>query len=215
MPREAIAEDQASERLERAGIMRAPPLPLIELAGVEKVYRMGKVDYRALRGVDLSIAAGRDGGGRRAVGERQVDDPEHDHGDRPADGRDGHRRRAAPRRDERGGARGLAGRERRDHLPVLPAAADALGARERGPAARLRAARLEAGALRAGAAQPRARRARRQARPPPGRALGRRAAARRDRALARGRSEADRGRRADRATSTRSRRRRCSSCSSG
>jgi putative ABC transport system ATP-binding protein len=31
---------------------------LIELQGVEKVYRMGKVDYRALRGVDLSIAAG-------------------------------------------------------------------------------------------------------------------------------------------------------------
>jgi putative ABC transport system ATP-binding protein len=32
--------------------------PLIELAGVEKVYRMGKVDYRALRGVDLTIARG-------------------------------------------------------------------------------------------------------------------------------------------------------------
>jgi putative ABC transport system ATP-binding protein len=32
--------------------------PLIELAGVEKVYRMGKVDYRALRGVDLQIGAG-------------------------------------------------------------------------------------------------------------------------------------------------------------
>jgi putative ABC transport system ATP-binding protein len=32
--------------------------PLIELAGVEKVYRMGKLDYRALRGVDLAIAAG-------------------------------------------------------------------------------------------------------------------------------------------------------------
>jgi putative ABC transport system ATP-binding protein len=32
--------------------------PLIELAGVEKVYRMGKVDYRALRGVDLTIAGG-------------------------------------------------------------------------------------------------------------------------------------------------------------
>ncbi|HET8652178.1 MAG TPA: ABC transporter ATP-binding protein [Gaiellaceae bacterium] len=32
--------------------------PLIELAGVEKVYRMGKVDYRALRGVDLSIEPG-------------------------------------------------------------------------------------------------------------------------------------------------------------
>lgn len=37
-----------------AGSARA----LIELAGVEKVYRMGNVDYRALRGVDLSIAAG-------------------------------------------------------------------------------------------------------------------------------------------------------------
>jgi putative ABC transport system ATP-binding protein len=32
--------------------------PLIELAAVEKVYRMGKVDYRALRGVDLLIGAG-------------------------------------------------------------------------------------------------------------------------------------------------------------
>jgi putative ABC transport system ATP-binding protein len=31
---------------------------LIELAGVEKVYRTGKLEYRALRGVDLSIAAG-------------------------------------------------------------------------------------------------------------------------------------------------------------
>ncbi len=31
---------------------------LIELAGVEKVYRTGKLEYSALRGVDLSIAAG-------------------------------------------------------------------------------------------------------------------------------------------------------------
>ena len=31
---------------------------LIELVGVEKVYRMGKVDQRALRGVDLAVAAG-------------------------------------------------------------------------------------------------------------------------------------------------------------
>ena len=36
----------------------AKAAPLIELAGVEKVYRMGKVDYRALRGVDLTIAGG-------------------------------------------------------------------------------------------------------------------------------------------------------------
>ena len=31
---------------------------LIELAGVEKVYRTGKLEYRALRGVDLSVEAG-------------------------------------------------------------------------------------------------------------------------------------------------------------
>jgi putative ABC transport system ATP-binding protein len=31
---------------------------LIELAGVEKVYRNGKLEYEALRGVDLSISAG-------------------------------------------------------------------------------------------------------------------------------------------------------------
>ena len=32
--------------------------PLIELVGSEKVYRMGKVDQRALRGVDLTVAVG-------------------------------------------------------------------------------------------------------------------------------------------------------------
>ena len=32
--------------------------PLIELAGVQKVYRTGKVAFQALRGVDLSIEDG-------------------------------------------------------------------------------------------------------------------------------------------------------------
>lgn len=32
--------------------------PLIELAGVEKVYRTGKVEFHALRGVDLTIENG-------------------------------------------------------------------------------------------------------------------------------------------------------------
>jgi putative ABC transport system ATP-binding protein len=32
--------------------------PLIELARVEKTYRMGRVDYPALRGIDLAIGAG-------------------------------------------------------------------------------------------------------------------------------------------------------------
>src|SRR3954469_23931849 len=36
-------------------IVRAP---LIELAGVEKVYRTGKVEFTALRGVDLTIDGG-------------------------------------------------------------------------------------------------------------------------------------------------------------
>jgi putative ABC transport system ATP-binding protein len=34
------------------------PTPLIELAGVEKSYRMGKLEYHALRGVDLAILPG-------------------------------------------------------------------------------------------------------------------------------------------------------------
>jgi len=41
---------QASERM--------PTTTLIELIGVEKVYRSGKLEYPALRGVDLSIPAG-------------------------------------------------------------------------------------------------------------------------------------------------------------
>jgi putative ABC transport system ATP-binding protein len=36
----------------------AAPATLIELTGVEKVYRTGKLEYRALRGVDMSIPAG-------------------------------------------------------------------------------------------------------------------------------------------------------------
>jgi putative ABC transport system ATP-binding protein len=50
------AGDQRSSQ--REPIERVTQPQLIELAGVEKVYRMGKVDYRALRGVDLSITAG-------------------------------------------------------------------------------------------------------------------------------------------------------------
>jgi putative ABC transport system ATP-binding protein len=38
--------------------MGAPTATLIELVGVEKMYRAGKLEYRALRGVDLTIAAG-------------------------------------------------------------------------------------------------------------------------------------------------------------
>jgi putative ABC transport system ATP-binding protein len=42
----------------QAPVARANDEPLIRLSGVVKVYRTGKLEYRALRGVDLSIAAG-------------------------------------------------------------------------------------------------------------------------------------------------------------
>ena len=53
-----IAEREA--RVAPVRDRKAPqtPAPLIELAAVEKVYRMGKIDYRALRGVDLVIGTG-------------------------------------------------------------------------------------------------------------------------------------------------------------
>jgi putative ABC transport system ATP-binding protein len=55
---ETFVEDRARTETELAGLQLQSRAPLIELVGVEKVYRMGKVDYRALRGVDLTIAAG-------------------------------------------------------------------------------------------------------------------------------------------------------------
>jgi putative ABC transport system ATP-binding protein len=47
----AIVSERARTHAERRA-------PLIELAAVEKVYRMGRLDYHALRGIDLSIGAG-------------------------------------------------------------------------------------------------------------------------------------------------------------
>ncbi|HSC51904.1 MAG TPA: ABC transporter ATP-binding protein [Gaiellaceae bacterium] len=43
---------------ERERVLAGSRAPLIQLAAVEKVYRMGKLDYHALRGIDLSIGAG-------------------------------------------------------------------------------------------------------------------------------------------------------------
>jgi putative ABC transport system ATP-binding protein len=56
MPAETLVKEGARTQFARA--QPWPQTPLITLEGVEKTYRMGKVDYRALRGVDLSIAAG-------------------------------------------------------------------------------------------------------------------------------------------------------------
>ena len=113
--------------------------PLIELVGVAKVYRTGKLEYPALRGVDLSIDAGEmvavvgpSGSGKTTIMNMITGI------DRPTDGL-GDGRRPADRCAQRRAARGLARPERRHRLPVLPAAADAHGARERHAAARLRA----------------------------------------------------------------------------
>ncbi len=45
-------------RTESAPAAAATSAPLIVLEGVEKSYRMGKLEYRALRGIDLEIGAG-------------------------------------------------------------------------------------------------------------------------------------------------------------
>jgi energy-coupling factor transporter ATP-binding protein EcfA2 len=109
---------------------------LIDLAGVEKAYRMGKLDYPALRGVDLSIGEGEmvavvgpSGSGKSTILNMVTGI------DRPTAGRD--LRRHPPRPAERGAARGLAWCQCGDHLPVLPAAAHAVGSGERSLAARL------------------------------------------------------------------------------
>lgn len=47
-----------SPRSESLMVSEALPAPLIELVGVEKSYRMGRLDYPALRGVDLAIGVG-------------------------------------------------------------------------------------------------------------------------------------------------------------
>ena len=90
---EAKAPQQAAS-LQAASASKA----LIELAGVEKIYRMGRLEYPALRGVDLVIAAGEmvaivgpSGSGKTTIMNMIT-------GHRPADGRDGDGRRPADRR---------------------------------------------------------------------------------------------------------------------
>ena len=172
--------------------------PLIELVGVVKVYRTGKLEYPALRGVDLTIEAGEmvaivgpSGSGKTTIMNMITGI------DRPTAGSvtvDGQQIDALSEEQ-------LAvwrGQQRRHRVPVLPAAADADGARERDAAARLRAPGLQARARRDRARTTSSWSGWRQARPSAGGALGRRAAAGRDRTRARIRSEADHRRRADR-----------------
>jgi putative ABC transport system ATP-binding protein len=45
-------------RLDAAPVAATSPTPLIELAGVVKRYRMGRLEYPALRGIDLAIGSG-------------------------------------------------------------------------------------------------------------------------------------------------------------
>lgn len=43
---------------EQAGRAIVPTSPLIEMRGVEKMYRTGKLEFGALRGVDLEVGPG-------------------------------------------------------------------------------------------------------------------------------------------------------------
>jgi putative ABC transport system ATP-binding protein len=53
-----MASHPAAGSVPTALASRGDSVPLITLEGVEKVYRLGKLEYRALRGVDLEIEAG-------------------------------------------------------------------------------------------------------------------------------------------------------------
>src|SRR5215218_2638645 len=53
-----VSEGMSELLTGREPIANAVGPPLIELAGVEKVYRTGKVEFRALRGVDLTVDDG-------------------------------------------------------------------------------------------------------------------------------------------------------------
>ena len=187
-----------------ATIMREAPVafatrePLIELEGVEKVYRTGKLEYPALRGVDLTIDAGEmvavvgpSGSGKTTIMNMITGI------DRPTAGTvtvDGQAIDALSEEQLaiwRGRNVGIVF-QFFQLLPTLTALENAMLPLD------FARTRLEARALRDREAQPRAGRARRQARPPARRALRRRAAAGRDRARARLRPEADHRRRADR-----------------
>jgi putative ABC transport system ATP-binding protein len=58
--KERVASGGAVTRAVARAELRRVPIgePLIRLERVEKTYRMGRVDYRALRGIDLEIGAG-------------------------------------------------------------------------------------------------------------------------------------------------------------
>jgi putative ABC transport system ATP-binding protein len=56
--RERRADGAMSAATEEVRAPVSTAAPLIELVGVEKVYRTGKLEYRALRGVDLAIGRG-------------------------------------------------------------------------------------------------------------------------------------------------------------
>ena len=179
---------------------RPPELrePLIELARVEKIYRMGRLDYPALRGVDLAIDAGElvaivgpSGSGKTTILNLVTGIDRPTAGTVTVDGR----RIDTMSEEELAVWRG-------EHvgvvfqffqlLPTLSALENAV---------------LPLDFARRGSKRERFERARHnlelvglgdKARPSAGGAVGRRAAAGRDRACARVRPEADRGRRADR-----------------
>ena len=156
---------------QRAELAPETASPLIELRAVEKVYRTGKLEFAALRGIDLSVSPGEmvavvgpSGSGKTTVLNMisGIDRPSA--GQVIVDGADlGAMRRRAP---------GPVARPNRgDRVPVLPAPAHLDRPGERGVADGLRPAVEGAPAVRAGPAPPRRRRPGGQGPPPPPRAV--------------------------------------------
>ena len=166
---------------------------MVQLDDVVRVFGRGDGQVRALDGVTLSLAAARSprSWGPRAPGSRRCCSS--------PPGSTGRRRAASTSASsELGGLgeRALARLRRERHrlrLPVLQPARRADRGAERRAARQLAGRRLP----RSASASPRARRSRRAPRPPAGAALGRPAAARRDRARPRRRAERRVRRRAD------------------
>ncbi len=103
---------------------------IIETRGLRKVYRVGKVDVQALRGVDLQRAAGRVHLHRGAVGIGEIHAfPYHRRSD-SADLRTGNRRRPGSRRPDRCRPHATSAAHRGFRLSEIQSAAQSDGARQ-------------------------------------------------------------------------------------
>ena len=123
------------------------PGAVVETTGLVRDYPSGDGVIHAVRGVDLSVAAGRAPRRPRPLGERQDDAPQPPRRPRPADGRPGRRRRPRDLVADRGSARRDPPADHRLRLPGVRARAHPDRGRERRGAAPPRPGRARASAI--------------------------------------------------------------------